>query len=189
MLENIRNFLNKSVETANMDFDYFMSDITSVSKVFGIDFLSADWKIRKALRLVVPFFLNFLYAFVFESYYLIYYQDDPGVIVKSIFVSMGTITFFVKLIITFWYRETIIELFGEIKNDFWSFHEENWLKKKILIAGSIKSKFIFRSYLGFYTLGFVVYVIRPILTAIFLAKFDAPMMFPMPGDSIMSIFV
>lgn len=182
MLENIKSLFDKRVLKQVEHFDYFLSDITNVLKLFGIDFWSADWKLRKAKRLILPIFFISLYAFVFEFFYFIFYQDEPGVIVKSLFVSIGAGTFLIKLTLTFWYRKTIIELLGKIKNDFWSYHEESWLKKKILIAGSKKMKFFVRIYFGLYFLGVIAMVTRPIIAVLFFAKFESPMPVTIPGD-------
>lgn len=170
------------------DFDYFLLDITKVLKVFGIDFWGADWKFRKSNRLILPVFLVFLYAFVFEFYYLIYYQDNPAIIVKSLFVSIGTETLLVKLTMTFWYRKEIIALLLEIKNDFWSFHDDNCLKREILVAGSTKMKFFVRLYIGYFIVGVIFSVNRPLIALIFSAKFEAPMPVTMPGDKISIIY-
>lgn len=166
------------------DFDYFLSDITNVLKVFGVDFWSTDWRLGKASRLILPVIFIFLYAFVFEAIFLIYFQDEPDVIVKSLFLSVGSIMLLLKLTMAFWYRKTIIELLNVIKNEYWSFREDDWLKKKILVAGSRKMKILVRFYIGLFLMTIVVRVTRPLVIAIFFGRFEAPLMLPAPGDKI-----
>lgn len=188
-MEKIKKFFEKSVAVQVENFDYFLSDITNVLKVFGIDFWCADWRFRKASRLIIPVILVFLYAFVFEAIFLIDYRDDPYAIVKSLHLSIGSIMMLLKLTMAFWHRKTIIELLDVIKNEYWCFGEGDWLKKKILIAGSKKMKIFVRLYIGLFLMTIVICVTRPIIMVIFFAKFEAPLMLPAPGEKMKFIFL
>lgn len=163
-------------------FDFFISDILKILKVFGVDIWSADWRLSKLTRLILPIILAFLYASVFAIFFLIFCQSNTSVVLESLFVSGGTEMFLIKLATTIWHRKNITQLMDKIRNEFWKFTDGDDLKKKILIEGSRKMKIYVRVFVGLFMLTTSVCEIRPIIAVIFFGKFEAPLLVTMPGD-------
>lgn len=183
MIKSIKNHLTKNVVPPVENFDYFISDITKVLEVLKWDFLCVDWDYRKASRIIFPIIVSFVYVFVFEPIYFVYYQAVPGLILESLLMWFGIELFLLKFIMTVRNRHKIIELLGQIRTEFWDFDENNWLKKTTMVKGSRKMKFYVRAYIGLFIFTAMACAIRPILSIIFLSTFESPFLVPMPGSS------
>lgn len=166
-------------------FDYYISDITMVLKVFGLDLWSADWKLRKVSRFFIAFVVGFLYAFAFEAYYFAFYRSDVDLMLQSFIVSGGAEMLLIKFSAFIWHRDQIKVLVTQIKTDFWIFNDGDWLenKKKLVLKGSRKMKFLVRVYICIFIVTISVYDVRPIFPMILQSKFESPLMLPLPGET------
>lgn len=165
-------------------FDYYISDIAMVLKVFGLDLWSADWKLRKVSRFLIAFVVGFLYAFIFEAYYFAFYRSDVDLMLQSFIVSGGAEMLLIKFSAFVWHRDQIKTLIKEIKVNFWNFNDEDWLeKKKIVLEGSQRMKFLVRIYICIFIVTITVYDMRPIFPMIYQSRFESPLMLPLPGEN------
>lgn len=101
------------------DFDFYFSDITKIARIFGFDFWSVDWKLRKSLR---SSFLFFFLAFnIFEAYYVAKnFGDDFDLMVRAFSFGGPSLMFLGKLVMVLVNRDKIKSLISEIRKEFWN---------------------------------------------------------------------
>lgn len=163
-------------------FDYFLSDLATSARFYGINYWSDDWKLKKVARSLVPLFLIFLYAVVFEAYYVMHSSDDFGLMLHVSMISLQANLMFGKFLVLFVHRRKIRELIDEVRNDFWNIDDGNWLKKRALLDGSRFMRRLIRFAMLFYFSAVTLYLVTPVLGIIFYSRFDSPMKIPLPGN-------
>lgn len=104
--------------------EYYMADVTMVIRVFGMDYWSDDWKLRNTVKGFIPVFVMFLYAFLFEAYYVINYYNNADIILHSFIMSSISELAFMKLLIISLNYKKIRSLIVQMKNEFWNFNVE-----------------------------------------------------------------
>lgn len=181
MLRDIKNKIQTALAIQGETFDYYISEVTDVLKLFDLVFWRDYWKPGRKLWLVLPVVIGFVCAMAFKMLLLMHKKQDSSIVLESLLVSGGAEMFLIKLAVALWYRKEIIKKIAQIKNKFWDFNGEGWLKKKIMLEGSRLMKIFLRIYIGLFALTIVACEIRPIVALIFFAKFESPLLSFLPG--------
>lgn len=178
-----------STENASDKFDFYMEDITRILRIYGLNSWQENWKLQEALKSVFPIIILFLYATVFEAYYVKVYFKDADVLLHAFIAASVSDLAMMKLLSIFWNREKLQKLINQIRCDFWKIENDDWVKKQILLKGSKVMRAVIRLYLGQFIFTTILYNTRPIFSAIFFSTRDTPYKIPMIGKVHIDFFI
>lgn len=134
MSNKVKNFLSSFIVEGDENFDHFISDITAISHAYGLDFWSRGWNSRRVGRSFIPLVVVFLYATVFEAYFLMEYRDDFVLMTHSLLAALQASLLLLKCLTLFVHREKFLLLTDEIRTDFWSTDDGGWALDDFLLA-------------------------------------------------------
>lgn len=182
MFDLLKKIFNSLLVCDGETFDFYLSEITMLSRFYGIDYWSADWKMGKLVRSIIPIFIIFLLSVVFEAYFLIHSRHDLDLILTVSMWGLQGSLMLGKFVMVFVHRKKICDLIKEVRKDFWNIDEGEWLKKKTLVDGSRVMRHLIRLVFFMYLSCIVIYVTAPVYAMIVRSQFESPLKFPLPGS-------